>query len=247
MRVPLLEDDLDEVGIIDPGDMFPATGAPRRAVMCFFAEVLDQAGGAIHARLSSQDRRPLYTTSRAGEQVAYFFPGIGAPAACAAMEEAIAVGCRDFVAVGGAGALLPELRMGELVIATTALRDEGTSYHYLAPSRFVSADPTVSAAIASALDAEGMPYRQGATWTTDAIFRESRSRVDRRVAEGCVTVEMEAAAFFAVAKYRGVRVGQLLYAGDALAGEKWDSREWTSAHDVRAALFQVALEAAARL
>ena len=247
MDLPLLENDLHQTGILQPTEIYPANGVPRRAVLCFFAEVVDNAGGEVHARFSSQDRRPVYTTTRAGEQVAYFFPGIGAPAACIALEEAIAMGCRDFVAVGGAGALLPDLQLGDVVIADQALRDEGTSYHYLEPSRFVSADETVSTAIAAALTAADLPYRRGTTWTTDAIFREPRSRLDRRVAEGCLTVEMEAAAFFAVAQYRGVRIGQLLYAGDALTGDKWDSRDWMSARDVRTALFQIAIDAATRL
>jgi uridine phosphorylase len=247
VRIPLLEDDLTEPGIIDPRDVYQANGAPRRAVMCFFAEVVEAAEGSAHASLGAQDRRPMYVTSWKGEELAYFYPGLGAPAACVAMEAAIAMGCRDFVAVGGAGALIPDLQLGEIVIAEQALRDEGTSYHYLPPERFVSADPTVSAAIAASLEAADMPYRSGTTWTTDAIFREPRSRLERRVAEGCVTVEMEAAAFFAVAKYREVRVGQLLYAGDALAGDKWDSRGWMQAEDVRTALFNQALDAAARL
>src|SRR4051794_41960557 len=94
------------------------------------------------------------------------------------------MGCRDFVAVGGAGALLAELELGEVLIAERALRDEGTSYHYLEPSRFVSADETVSTAIAATLDDAGLAYRRGTTWTTDAIFREPRSRLDRRGGAG---------------------------------------------------------------
>jgi uridine phosphorylase len=247
VEIPLLEDDADQPGILDPAELYRPNGAPRRAVICFFNEVVEQAEGTLHARFTSQEHRGVYTTTRNGVEVAYFFPGIGAPSACISLEEAIVMGCRDFVAVGGAGALLPELELGEVLIADRALRDEGTSYHYLEPSRFVSADETVGDAIADALKAADLPYRRGATWTTDAIFREPRSRLDRRVAEGCMTVEMEAAAFFAVAQYRGVRLGQLLYAGDALAGEKWDSRDWMNATDVRTALFEVALDAATRL
>ena len=64
-----------------------------------------------------------------------------------------------------------------------------------------------------------MPFVTGKTWTTDGLYRETRGKVDRRVAEGCLTVEMEAAAFFAVAAFRGVSFGQLLYAGDDLSGD----------------------------
>jgi uridine phosphorylase len=105
----------------------------------------------------------------------------------------------------------------------------------------------VTEAIAGALQDAAVPFVRGMTWTTDAIYRETRERVRRRVQEGCVTVEMEAAAFFAVARYRGVRVGQLLYAGDTLAGEEWDHRGWLGAKSLREKLFHLALDAAVRI
>jgi purine-nucleoside phosphorylase len=92
-----------------------------------------------------------------------------------------------------------------------------------------------------------LPFVTGRTWTTDAIFRETRARAERRIAERCVTVEMEAAALFAVGAFRGARVGQLLYAGDSLVEEEWDSRDWLNATTVREQLFEVAVSAAARM
>ena len=92
-----------------------------------------------------------------------------------------------------------------------------------------------------------VPFVRGMTWTTAAIYRATRARVRRRVQEGCISVEMEAAALFAVARYRGVRVGQLLYAGDTLAGEEWDHRGWLGAKSLRERLFQLALDAAVRI
>ena len=85
------------------------------------------------------------------------------------------------------------------------------------------------------------------TWTTDALYRETRAKVERRVAEGCLTVEMEAAAFFAVAAFRGVTFGQLLYAGDDLSGEGWDGRGWDEHLEGRELLFRLAAEAVLRL
>ena len=88
-----------------------------------------------------------------------------------------------------------------------------------------------------------MPYVTAKTWTTDAIYRETRGKVERRAAEGCVTVEMEAAALFAVAAFRGVRLGQLLYAGDDLSGDAWDARGWDAHAEGRELLFRLAAEA----
>lgn len=128
-----------------------------------------------------------------------------------------------------------------------AVRDEGTSFHYLAPSRTVGADEIATQAIVAALEAAEVPFVRGRSQTTDAIYRETRERMQRRIAEGCITVEMKAAAFFAIAKFRNVRVGQLLYAGDTLAGDEWDGRDWLKARNVREAMFRLTLDAAAQI
>lgn len=154
------------------------------------------------------------------------------------------MGCRRLVACGGAGALTPELVMGHAVVVESAVRDEGTSHHYLPPSRVVDADPHAVTAVVDAAHWAGVAHVVARTWTTDAIYRETRERVVRRVAEGCVVVEMEAAALFAVAQYRGVHLGHVLMAGDSLAGETWEDRGWRSAREARERLFWVAAEAA---
>lgn len=248
MDVPLLEEDLDAEGMLEPAKIFASTDAPRRAVMCFFQEVVQGFDGAVHATMRSvYGGRPMYETRHRGERVAYFFPGVGAPAAAACMEEAIAMGCRAFIAVGGAGALRPQLTLGHAVVVDSAVRDEGTSHHYMAASRTVDADEDATMAIVTALEAAEEEFVRGRSWTTDAIYRETRGRVQRRIAEGCLTVEMEAAAFFAIGRFRNVRVGQLLYAGDALHGDEWDGRNWLKAVAVRERMFRLALDAAAIL
>jgi uridine phosphorylase len=130
-----------------------------------------------------------------------------------------------------------------VIVPTSAVRDEGTSYHYLPPSR--TAEPTLAAveAIVGTAERHGVPHVQGATWTTDALYRETRGKIDARVAEGCLTVEMEASAFFAVAAFRGVTLGQVLYAGDDLSGEAWDQRGWDAHTSGRETLFRIAAEA----
>lgn len=87
-----------------------------------------------------------------------------------------------------------------------------------------------------------IPYLKAKTWTTDAIYRETRDKIALRVQEGCVTVEMEASAFFAVAQFLGVTLGQILYGGDDLSGTEWDGRKWISRRDVRENLVELCLE-----
>jgi uridine phosphorylase len=87
----------------------------------------------------------------------------------------------------------------------------------------------------------------GKTWTTDGFYRETRPKMARRVAEGCITVEMEAAACFAVAAFRGVRFGQILYAGDDLSGDLWDERAWVRHASGREQLFWLAADSVVSL
>jgi uridine phosphorylase len=132
--------------------------------------------------------------------------------------------------------------MGHVIVPTAAIRDEGTSYHYLPPGREVEADAVSVAAIVATLERHKVPFVMGKTWTTDALYRETRIKVEQRVAEGCLAVEMEAAACFAVASFRGVPFGQLLYAGDDLSGEQWDNRDWIGHASGREKLFWLAAE-----
>jgi hypothetical protein len=113
---------------------------------------------------------------------------------------------------------------------------------FIEPSRTIATDPAAVAAIEATLRRRGVDHRRGRTWTTDAFYRETPGRIARRRAEGCCTVEMEAAALFAVARHRGKKLGVLLYAGDDLSGAAWNARSWDS-HSGREALFWLAVEA----
>jgi len=245
---PILEFDPTREAIIEPGKLIEPVDIPERCVICFFQDVLtelvesDQAKLVVNAK-SEIGVHPFYEIGVNGQRVAFFHPGVGAPLAVGLLEEAIARGCRKFIACGGAGVLDNEITVGHLVVPTSAVRDEGTSYHYLPPSRDVAPTPAAVAAIERALDRHNVPYVTGKTWTTDAFYRETPDKIRLRRNEGCLTVEMEAAAFFAVAQFRGVTFGQILYGGDDVSGGDWDSRDWVKKTSVREKLFWLAAEA----
>ena len=244
---PILEFDPTREAIFEPSHIVTPSGrAPEHCVVCFFQDVIAQLRDQGRTREIGEMRsefgpHPLYEFEHDGQRVALFHPGVGAPLAAFILEEAIAHGCRKFIACGGAGVLNSEIAVGNVIVPDRAVRDEGTSYHYLPPSREVAATPEAVAAIEATLARHGVPYRTGKTWTTDGIYRETREKMLLRQSEGCLTVEMEAATFFAVARFRGVQFGQLLYGGDDLSGE-WDSRDWTT-HTVREKLFWLAADA----
>jgi len=147
---------------------------------------------------------------------------IGAPAATITMEEMAALGCRTFLSFGACGSLLPDLRIGDVVLPTFAFSDEGTSRHYGKTSQ-LRPDAGLVRAIAVAAEKRAIPIRSGGTWTTDAVYRESRTRARDLVRHGVVAVEMEAAALWAVARHRHLRTASLLVVSDELGGKEWNA------------------------
>ena len=245
---PILEFDSERDAILEPSRLIQPMDIPEECVICFFAEVIDylvQEKGArvIAHSVSEIGEHPVYEMDFEGRRLAFFHPGIGAPLAAALLEEMIARGSWKFVACGGCGVLDKDIAVGHLLVPVSAIRDEGMSYHYLPPSREVAMNPMALAAIESVLERHGTDYLRTKTWTTDAIYRETPHKVQAYLDEGCLAVEMEAAAFFAVAQFRGVAFGQILYGGDAVIPGAWDGRTWTSRKEIRRNLFRLAAEA----
>jgi uridine phosphorylase len=215
-------------------------------VLCFFLDELKAraARGELEpiATLGSEGEPiAVYRSGRAADAVTVAWPGLGAPLASATLEHLIALGGRAFICAGGAGVLDGSIPVGQTLLPTAALRDEGTSYHYQRRGRFSRPHPHAVQAIRGACRALGRSVVGVRTWTTDGVYRETREVIERRRAEGCRAVEMEAAALFAVARFRGVVLGQLLYAGDDVSGETWRHRDWNRQPEVRAALLDLAL------
>ncbi|MCL2203692.1 MAG: nucleoside phosphorylase [Defluviitaleaceae bacterium] len=249
---PILEYDPDPHPIIRARDHIALVDIAEACVLCFFrdaiAKVLEEYPHREVFRLKSESHHnPVYELDWHGKKVALMQAAVGAPHAASHLEELTALGCRKYIACGGAGVLNRELAVGHLIVPTAAVRDEGTSYHYAPPSREIAADFAGVAVIEDILNARSVPYITAKTWTTDAFYRETRGKFALRKQEGCVTVEMECAAFFAAARYLGVPFGQILYAGDNLDGDMWDSRDWHTREDIRAGLLELAIEAALAL
>lgn len=245
---PILEFDPEHEAFIEPGKVIRPRDVAKHCVICFFREVIDRVVVEHQARMVVENRwengpNPIYEIEHAGQRLAFFHPGIGGPLATALLEEAIAYGCRKFIVCGGCGVLEKGLDVGQLVVVSAALRDEGVSYHYLPGGREVMANPQGVAVLEAVLTRQGVPYRVGKTWTIDAPYRETRDKIARRLSEGCITVEMEAASLMAVAEFRRAVLGQVLYGGDDLSGPEWDHRGWQSRQDVRETLFWLAAEA----
>ncbi len=247
---PLFEFDPSPDAVINPWIYRPLLGFPRHAVMCWFGNVVrarTEGLTPVHMIAFEHGDHPVCVIDHKGIPVALVSPGVGAPAAVSSLEATIALGATQIIGCGGAGIVRAGFDIGHVIVPTGAIRDEGTSYHYAPHDAVVAPHPRALAAIDDVLTETGVPHDRGLTWTTDGLFRETVGKVARRREQGCLAVEMEAAAMFACAAFRGAVYGQLLYAGDDVSAAEWDHRNWDKHEGVRDRLLDLALDAVVRL
>ncbi len=242
MTYPILEHDPTREAFIEPSKVIEQRDMPEHCVVCFFSDVIEKVVAEHDAKMLVENRwedgpHPVYEIEYKDQRLAFFHPGIGSALSAGILEEVIAFGCCKFIACGGSGVLEKEIAPGHLIVISAALRDEGVSYHYLPPAREVQANELGMKSLIDILSDLGVPHLVGKTWTTDAPYRETFDKIMKRKEEGCIVVEMEAAGMMAVAQYRDVIFGQVLYAGDDLSGTEWDNRDWQSLSDIREKLF----------
>ncbi len=195
-------------------------------LLTFQTHIADQLVHETHARpagdgFSTQTVAPFWNGTLGGAPISIQQLPIGAPMAVSTMELLIEAGARTFIVAGIAGSLTPDVPIGGIVIPTGALREEGTSYHYLPPGVESVPDAELTAALVMAAEARGIAPGVGRVWTTDAIFREMGWKVRQYGAAGILAVEMELSALLAVAQVRGVRLAAVLAISDELF------RPWT--------------------
>ena len=160
---PILEFDSTRRAIIEPNEIIKPREVPEHCVVCFFNEVVEKVARARNAQVISRQRweggeYPLYEIEINGKRIAMIQPGVTAPFGVGLLEEIIPFGLKKFIACGGAGVLDKNIAVGHIIVPRTAVRDEGTSYHYLPPAREVDASPAAVAAIECVLTAKKIPY-----------------------------------------------------------------------------------------
>jgi uridine phosphorylase len=219
---------------------------PKGCLLLFDSGMLKAFGREKKLEKIDHILTDLFRFRQSGVPLAIIASGIGAPGACAVVEGLIARGFSHFIAVGTAGALQRKMKFGETVLCTHAVREEGTSYHYASPSTHAYADPVLTNQLAGVLAKKKLVFRRGVSWTTDAPYRETRSKVRHHRKEGVLAVEMEAAALFTVADVRRVKLAACFAISDSLSELKWetgfDSKELKTAIP---ALLKAAAEALA--
>lgn len=167
-RIPLAESCPERTALIEPAQIIQRLDVPIACVLTWFSDAaerwIDSAGGTLVVENRWEDGpHPLYELNHSGQRLGIMPMPVGAPMAAGVLEELIAFGCRSFIACGGAGALRQDLTVGHLVLVTSALRDEGTSHHYLVPGRTVDVHPGALQALRSTLAGHGVPLVEGRT------------------------------------------------------------------------------------
>ncbi|MBW2065880.1 MAG: nucleoside phosphorylase [Deltaproteobacteria bacterium] len=150
-----------------------------------------------------------------------FGPFTGAPHAVMGLEKVVALGARRIWVMGWCGSLQRDLRIGDLLLPTRGLSEEGTSLHYPIGDRSPAPSPELILRLEKALHSREYSYRKGGIWSTDAPFRETKQKVEAYRRQGVLAVDMEMAALMTVAIYRQVDFCALLVVSDELSGNDW--------------------------
>lgn len=168
---------------------------------------------------------PVYKIRYKNTDIAFYLSRVGAPACVVGFEEIIAMGAKKFVLFGSCGVLDDDKVKDNIIVPVSAVRDEGTSYHYAAPSPEIRADAHSIRILEHVLTKCGYPYIKGKTWTSDAIYRETLPLIQERRENGCLVAEMECASMLAVSQYRQIPFIQFLYGADNLSSDTWEIRD----------------------
>lgn len=229
--IPILEFDDNPQAVLMPTHEGLDLKLPKKCIYAFLEEEIDRYAQEVGAEcvgefISATKTYPVYVMSYKGEEVCLAQAPVGSAPAAQFMDWLLGYGVEKIISTGTCG-VLTNIEENAFLVPVRALRDEGTSYHYVAPSRYMEMQIEAISAIEQVLEQRGIPYDEVMTWSTDGFYRETAEKVAYRKEEGCAVVEMECAALAAVAQLRGVVWGQLLFTADSLADlENYDSRDW---------------------
>lgn len=229
--IPILEFDDNPQAVIMPNHEGLDLQLPKKCIYAFLEEEIDRFAQEVGAEcvgefVSATKTYPVYVMDYKGEKVCLAQAPVGSAPAAQFMDWLIGYGVEQIISTGTCG-VLTNIEENAFLVPVRALRDEGASYHYVAPSRYIEMQIEAVSAIEQVLEQRGIPYEEVMTWSTDGFYRETAEKVAYRKEEGCAVVEMECAALAAVAQLRGVVWGELLFTADSLADlDNYDSRDW---------------------
>ncbi len=232
----VLKYDSNKKAAINPEDIKPKVeNLPKIGVTCFSNELLDSILNNFESEIVSKLHNAngtvyIYKINYKGLDIAVFMSRVGASACVASFEEIIAMGLQKLIMFGTCGVLEKSIDDLAIIIPNSAIRDEGTSFHYCEPSEEISVNEKYTEEFIHILKSHNYSYTTGKTWTTDAFYRETYDKINLRKSQGAVCVEMECSAMSAAAKFREVDFFEFFYAADNLDSATWDARSLNCSH-----------------
>jgi purine-nucleoside phosphorylase len=200
----------------------PGLGSPEAILFCLERGLPWRLRRRIPVRRVSGMNGDLFALKQPRGKVGIMTGfGGGSPMTVELAEEFVAMGARRMILMTWGGMLQPNMNAGDIVVVERAIRDEGASYHYLPPAKYVQADAPLVDQLVEAIQSRGGVCTRGTTWTTDAPFRETIEEVRQYQSEGVKTVEMESAGLFTVGHVRGVATASVVVGMDSLAEFRW--------------------------
>lgn len=198
------------------------------AIIFFSRQIAIEAEKSYKIKIGNFDtENPCAKTIKInGKKILFTKSVIGASACGTMLEEIIAMGAKRIISIGSAGTL-QDTPIGELIIPTRAIRDEGTSYHYLTPGKYSYPSKKLVKKITQILKSEKINYKTGTTWTTDSPYRETYRKIRKYKKEKVETVEMEASALFAIGKARKIDIASIFWISDNIGRKKWNHAFFT--------------------
>lgn len=220
----------EKTALINPTDCTkPIDNFPEVCISTFSKNIIDKfislnSVQKIAELYTANGVNPVYKINYKGKEIAFYLSLVGASACVSGLEEIIALGAKKIILFGSCGILNDSVK-DKIIIPTSAVRDEGTSYHYIPANQELSVNPEYINTLISCLDKYNFPYITGKSWTTDGIYRETLGIINDRKAQGCITVELEFSAALAVCTFRNIPFLQFLYGADCLDNDTWDIRD----------------------
>lgn len=234
--IPLLGHPLDKATAFTPEALVEAvraergltcTSVPKVCLLDFDGDITDwlvASGKAVQWNSWACFHTPMFSLDVDGATFGIIPRTIGGPYAVLVAEQLRVSGAQVVLGLTSAGRVSPSLPLPSFIIPTHALRDEGTSYHYLAPCSIVGAMPDLIGPLRAAVDPLGREVAQGILWTTDAPYRETHEQLHRYAEAGILAVEMQAASLFAFSAAKDFPVGMVAQVTNAIdqAEERFD-------------------------
>lgn len=222
---------------------------PSVAISCYSRKLLNaflenNEHKIIAETHSASYEVPLYEIERNGRKIALFLSQVGAPASVGVYEDFIAMGLDKLVLFGTCGVLNKDIKDCSIVIPTSSIREEGTSYHYAPSSEEMPACPYFTDDFITYLKRRGISFVAGKNWTTDAAYRETRNKVELFQKRGVISVDMEHSAMAACAQFYKKKLLHFFYAADNLDAEVWDKRSLSNSAriDKKLEIFELVID-----